>query len=353
MKKDHVEMPFSETALDQAKTKFKEYHCESGIFLNEACETITKLASHLVGREIDPSPKVTGRVKNFDECIKKFEDKYFGEKKEFDEPYKIQDYITDLVGVRIICTYESDIEKVAEILRENLDVFSETNKSGSLEKHANKFGYKGLHLDCRLDARRAELLEYKEYSDLCFEIQVRSIVQDAWSEVDHHLQYKKEVSEELKRPIYRLAALFELADQEFEAIRDKAIRDNNNDLEREGQSNGSVTQNDILISPLNFPQLAEKYFSGRTFPKYRVYRFVDELLRQKKDMKVGELDKALEENLQFVVKYVDYLIVSGYKMNPFTQIRHCLYKENIAIYGDLMYDSQKDNFDRWVRDHQP
>ena len=57
-------------------------------------------------------------------------------------------------------------------------------------------------------------------ADYRFEVQIRTIVQDAWSEVDHKLKYKKQIPAFLQRRINRFAAIFELADQEFEAIRD-------------------------------------------------------------------------------------------------------------------------------------
>ena len=82
-----------------------------------------------------------------------------------------------------------------------------------IEETESEFGYKGLHLDLKLDDERKILPEYVGFGDQQFEVQIRTIVQDAWSEVDHKLKYKKEIPSDIKRRIYRLAALFELADQ--------------------------------------------------------------------------------------------------------------------------------------------
>jgi hypothetical protein len=59
------------------------------------------------------------------------------------------------------------------------------------------------------------------YRDLRFEIQVRTIAQHAWATVDHKLRYKREsdVPPELQRDLWRLSAVFELADKQFSDIR--------------------------------------------------------------------------------------------------------------------------------------
>ena len=55
-----------------------------------------------------------------------------------------------------------------------------------------------------------------------FEIQVRTIAQDAWASVSYHLDYKKEetIPVELRRDFYALSGLFYIADQHFKILRD-------------------------------------------------------------------------------------------------------------------------------------
>src|SRR5690606_14456225 len=114
---------------------------------------------------------------------------------------------------------ETDISKVVKILRDNFEVIEETDKSAELESQENVFGYKGHHLDLRINAKRAVLPEYEKYRDLRFEVQVRSTIQDAWSVLDHKIKYKKSIPHSLKRQINALAALFEIADREFTNIK--------------------------------------------------------------------------------------------------------------------------------------
>jgi ppGpp synthetase/RelA/SpoT-type nucleotidyltranferase len=55
-----------------------------------------------------------------------------------------------------------------------------------------------------------------------FEIQVRTIGQDAWACVSHHLAYKQEtsLSRDHLRDLYALSALFYLADIHFEFLKE-------------------------------------------------------------------------------------------------------------------------------------
>ena len=343
MKREHVEKAFPYFTWADARKDFESYYRDNRIVLEEARDALGSLLHLLIKTELDPAPKVIGRVKDYSESIKKFELKYLGEIEKAGGRYEIKEKITDLVGLRIICIYESDIERVANILRKNLDVIAETDKTSALEIHENQFGYKGLHLDTKLDSDRAKLPEYSKIANLSFEVQVRSIVQDAWSEVDHRLKYKKRIPNNLKRRINRLAALFELADQEFEAI-----RDNTSVLEKEGIAGTTKKQEDHSLSPFNFTPLAEKYFSDFEFEPYKVDGFVDDLLQQNEDMTVGDLSEALKENLPTIKDFVEYLAHMDHKMNPYTQIRHCLYKQNRVLYLDLMRVGPMKNFDRWV-----
>jgi putative GTP pyrophosphokinase len=62
----------------------------------------------------------------------------------------------------------------------------------------------------------------KQYADIRAEIQVRTALQHAWSAVHHKLEYKSstEAPPELRRRLFRLSALFELADEQFSELRD-------------------------------------------------------------------------------------------------------------------------------------
>ena len=281
-----------------------------------------------------------------DECIGKFERKYADEAQ---GNFHIKDYVTDLLGIRVICIYESDILRVREIIKNNFLVIDVTDKSNALETHDNQFGYKGLHLDVKLSETRLQLPEYKSFRDLKFEIQVRSIVQDAWSEVDHKLKYKKRIPGDLRRRIYRLAALFELADQEFESIRNLTSQ-----LEASGAKTASSAKSEkgkkepAPLTPFTFLPVAREFFPEYPFEAHAVDGFVDEVLSLAPNYLVSSFRADLEKNLGRVSEYADYLKTQGHKMNPYTRMRHALALAD-SHFSRLLFSNHRMNFERWQR----
>jgi ppGpp synthetase/RelA/SpoT-type nucleotidyltranferase len=212
-------MSAASSHLTPEEAAFHAYYARERAALEQTCAARVALLQSLLSkaRHIDIA-KVEGRVKDRDECIRKFSRKYRAALEESGAPYEIQDCITDLIGVRVVCLYEDELEKVAQIVRSHFDVIDVTDKVSALEGTESSFGYKGLHLDLR--TRPAQPRDGAPHAHLPFELQVRTIVQDSWSVLDHKIKYKKSIPAELKRRINVLAALFELADREFRQIRD-------------------------------------------------------------------------------------------------------------------------------------
>lgn len=67
--------------------------------------------------------------------------------------------------------------------------------------------------------------EWRSFKNFHAEIQVRTVLQHSWAAVSHALQHKREgdVPLALRRRIFRLAGLFELANEEFIQIRNENI----------------------------------------------------------------------------------------------------------------------------------
>jgi len=118
--------------------------------------------------------------------------------------------VTDVVGLRVITYFEDGVDRVGEIVEARLpvDFVHSVDKRGA---HRG-FGYRSLHYVCRLPGLPAAVR--------C-EIQVRTMLEHAWAEIEHDLGYKSAevVPAVVRRRLERLAGLLELADQEFGAIR--------------------------------------------------------------------------------------------------------------------------------------
>ncbi|MBL0328253.1 MAG: (p)ppGpp synthetase [Bacteroidetes bacterium] len=156
--------------------------------------------------------QITGRTKDFESLSKKIDRK--------NGKYNDLHEITDLVGIRIITYLESDVDLIAEILEKEFNVDLKNSSDKRILK-ADQFGYKSLHYVVSLSDKRAALSEYISYKEIKCEIQIRSILQHAWAEIEHDLGYKGESSIPIDyiRSFNRLAALLETADIEFDRLK--------------------------------------------------------------------------------------------------------------------------------------
>lgn len=130
--------------------------------------------------------------------------------------------VTDLLGLRIITYFENDVDRIEATLRKEFHVSELHSMDKRQVEDVTSFGYASVHLVCQLSADRSRLAEYKPFDGLLCEIQVRSILQHAWAEIEHDLGYKAErgVPRPIRRRFSMLAGLFALADQEFVRLRD-------------------------------------------------------------------------------------------------------------------------------------
>ena len=130
--------------------------------------------------------------------------------------------ITDLAGVRIITFFPRTVESVGTCIHEEFEVLEHTDPSQTLLQK-ERFGYRSDHYLVRLGSKRTALPEYKPHLDLIAEIQVRTILQHAWAEIEHDIQYKSSITipRTIQRRFMALAGVIEIADREFQAIQDE------------------------------------------------------------------------------------------------------------------------------------
>ncbi|MCX5647378.1 MAG: RelA/SpoT domain-containing protein [Phycisphaerae bacterium] len=126
--------------------------------------------------------------------------------------------IHDLVGLRAVCLFRSDVPQILAIIRESFDVIEEEDKEDRNEKRT--FDYMAVHVIAKMKPDNAGPRQTARLR-IPLEIQVRTIGQDAWASVSHHLAYKQETSfpPDHSRDLYALSALFYLADTHFEFLK--------------------------------------------------------------------------------------------------------------------------------------
>lgn len=167
-------------------------------------------------------PEVHYRTKDLISIIKKIK------KKKLEKDYTYN-HLKDKLGIRIICKFQEEMEIIDEFLKNNFEVKDVEYKHEHID--FNKLDYISNHYDSKIKCSIKEFENSTEFEDLIFEIQVRTLNQHAWSNTSHSLSYKQEANmpPTLKRKVYRLLSLYELADDEFSSV-NIALKDNENDL---------------------------------------------------------------------------------------------------------------------------
>jgi len=130
--------------------------------------------------------------------------------------------IKDMAGVRVITFLPTAVKQVVAAVEDQFDVIEQEDKFDRLSQQ-ERFGYTSVHLLVRLKPNRTSLLEYRRFSSLVGEIQVRTILQHAWAEIEHDIEYKgaQVVAASVRRRFMAVAGMLEIADREFQAIQDE------------------------------------------------------------------------------------------------------------------------------------
>ncbi|MBQ7086710.1 MAG: GTP pyrophosphokinase family protein [Clostridia bacterium] len=128
----------------------------------------------------------------------------------------IENNIYDIAGVRVICSFPSDIYRLAESLmaQDDIKVF----KIKDYIKNPKPNGYRSLHLILEIPIF---LSTEKKYVKV--EVQFRTIAMDFWASLEHKLKYKKEIdeAEDIAAELKQCADEISCLDNAMQSIRDK------------------------------------------------------------------------------------------------------------------------------------
>lgn len=167
--------------------------------------------------ELLKSEGIKATIESRTKEIKSLEGKIGRPGKAYTDPLR---QVTDLSGIRIILYSIADLETVDKLIQREfkVDPTNSVNKLDQLEP--DRFGYLSQHFIVQVGDSRRLLPEWAGLGDLWAEVQVRTVLQHAWAAVEHFLLYKNErdVPKMLRRRLFRLAALFELADEELDDL---------------------------------------------------------------------------------------------------------------------------------------
>ncbi len=313
--------------LPDKKKLYEAYICYGGTRLATAKEIESRLESVL--SSLSPRPTVKGRIKDFDSYYKK----YINLLKQ-SPGCAVKPRITDIIGIRVVCPFIANLDEAQHLINTNFEVI-DTEKKGSNYSY-KEFGYESIHL---LITIPKDIVQRCEHSGCeVAEIQIRTILQDAWAEVEHELVYKAEFTpydEPMKRKLAAINASLSLSDIIFQEIRTYQQQLRVESLKRREDFFNKLDKNvDTFIDTA-----AEIVAESKTYAlleKHRHGSSMDELL----------LEALYAHNAKNFTEAID-LYTQILSMNPDNKIISIIYNHRgMAHFAQSLYTDAVADFDK-------
>ena len=166
---------------------------------------------YMDARMYSPIEMVTGRVKRISSIMEKLHRKGAG----LDE---LEDKVEDIAGLRIICQFVEDIDKVVDIIRKRDDLEIKLEKDYINESKPS--GYRSYHVIAYYMVQTISGPKRLEV-----EVQIRTLAMNFWATIEHSLQYKykENMPDELRQRLLRAADAVEALDNEMASVRDEIM----------------------------------------------------------------------------------------------------------------------------------
>ena len=247
----------------------------------------TEIITKILQSKGIPYHSITYRVKDKKSyCDKCEKDKYVDPLNE----------IMDLSGIRIIAYTNNDVHKICEIIREEFIIDEENSMDKYDIMKENQVGYLSVHFIAKLKEDRTNLIEYQEYAEIKSEIQVRTLLQHAWAEIEHDRNYKffGVLPKNISRKFYLLAGVLELVDNKFDSLSneiDSYVKETKLDVTR-GKFDIAITSNSVE------QYMIEKYGNNKNLKPCANGQIVDnEIIEELINFGFNTI-KDLDENLK-------------------------------------------------------
>lgn len=130
--------------------------------------------------QYNPIEYIKSRIKSPESIVKKL--KRYGYESSIDN---MVDYINDIAGIRIVCSFTSDIYKLAEMIGRQNDLTVVSVKD--YIRHPKESGYKSYHMLVTVPIFLSDRVV-----DTKVEIQIRTMAMDFWASLEHKIYYKFE-----------------------------------------------------------------------------------------------------------------------------------------------------------------
>lgn len=189
---------------DNLAKQIRSFISTENLYLSATREIVTKLENlnddFKYTQERNPIHNITTRVKTPSSIIKKL--KRRGHELSVEAAQK---FLTDIAGVRVICSYIDDIYLIMESLLYQDDI--QLIRKSDYIKNPKANGYRSLHLIVTIPVFQSSKKELVHV-----EIQIRTIAMDFWASLEHELAYKLDDEKRVSASAELKACANEIAD---------------------------------------------------------------------------------------------------------------------------------------------
>ncbi|WP_125153380.1 GTP pyrophosphokinase [Clostridium rectalis] len=224
--------------------------------------------------EYSPIEFVTGRVKEISSMLEKAN--------KFDIPLdRIEYEMEDIAGIRIMCQFVDDIQKVVELIRQRNDM--EIMYEKDYIANVKVSGYRSYHVVIKYPVNMAQ-----GRVDILAEFQIRTLAMNFWATIEHSLnyKYKHDIPEAIKYKLKGAAdSAFQL-DQQMLEIKDE-IKDAQKLFEVKSNIVSDIMNNILILSSI-----------GKSIESVRYQSQLNKLIEEGEVFELNNLLSATEKTIE-------------------------------------------------------
>lgn len=158
--------------------------------------------------QYNPIEHIKSRIKTPESIVKKLK------KRDLESTIEnMIEFVNDIAGIRVICSFTSDIYHIAEMLRNQNDIKVISVKDYIVSPKES--GYKSYHMVVSVPIYLSDSVV-----DTKVEIQIRTVAMDFWASLEHKMNYKLEhnAPEKIKHELYECAQMVSLLDNKMQSL---------------------------------------------------------------------------------------------------------------------------------------
>lgn len=161
--------------------------------------------------QYNPIEHIKARIKTSESIVKKLK------KKGYESTIQnMVDYVNDIAGIRIICSFTSDIYTIAEMIANQSDIKVQYIKDYIKTPKAS--GYRSYHMHVTVPVYLSDRIV-----DTKVEIQIRTVAMDFWASLEHKIKYKFEgkAPEDIKNSLIECSVMVAALDEKMRSLNEE------------------------------------------------------------------------------------------------------------------------------------